>query len=100
VDILIILLKSKFNLNATRIVRNGKCWRIRFSSRGFNLDLLRFQVKPYIHSEMLYKLGPLPLQESSPKAPAKGASGVWRYLRCGGKGVLMPKGTFGAPAIP
>jgi hypothetical protein len=25
VDILIILLKSKFNLNATRIVRNGKC---------------------------------------------------------------------------
>jgi hypothetical protein len=27
------------------------------------------------------------LKVPSPKAPAKGASGVWRYLRCGGAAV-------------
>jgi hypothetical protein len=56
VDTLRILLKSKLNLDTTIKIRNGRHWRIRFSSKGNNLDLLRSLVKTYMHSEMLYKL--------------------------------------------
>lgn len=60
VELLIIVLKSKFNLTATvqrRIKANKEiCWRIRFSSKSENIFLLRTLVQPYLIPSMLYKL--------------------------------------------
>ena len=60
VELLIIVLKSKFNLTATvqrRIKANKEiCWRIRFSSKSENIFLLRTLVQPYLIPSMFYKL--------------------------------------------
>lgn len=49
------LLHAKFGLVTTTKLRKGN-YRIRFSSAGKNLDLLRSLVVPHMHSSMLYKL--------------------------------------------
>ena len=60
VELLITVLKSKFNLTATvqRRTKSNKeiCWRIRFSSKYENIDLLRTLVKPHLIPSMYYKL--------------------------------------------
>jgi hypothetical protein len=60
VELLITVLKSKFNLTATvqRRIKSNKeiCWRIRFSSKSENICLLRTLVQPYLIPSMLYKL--------------------------------------------
>ena len=61
VRILIALLKDQLGLIATpkrRILKDGSVrYRIRFSMKHSNLQLLRQLVKPYMHESMLYKLG-------------------------------------------
>ena len=60
VELLITVLKSKFNLTATvqRRIKSNKdiCWRIRFSGKKDNIDLLRVLVKPHFIPSMFYKL--------------------------------------------
>ncbi len=53
----IAFLDSKFGLKATKKNR-GNSYRVRFSGEKSNLDKLRSLVKPFMHSSMLYKLGP------------------------------------------
>ena len=60
VELLIIVLKSKFNLMAT-IQRRTKankevCWRIRFSDKTDNILKLINLVKPHFIPSMFYKL--------------------------------------------
>lgn len=54
IEFLIHLLKKNLNLIATKRIRTGQGWRIKFSSKG---DNLRSRVMPHMHPEMLYKLG-------------------------------------------
>ena len=57
---LIKFLESKYELIATaqkRKLKEGVGYRIRFSSKGDNLENLRNLIKPYMHPLMLYKLG-------------------------------------------
>lgn len=60
VELLITVLKSKFNLIATILQRKKSnkeiCWRIRFSSKSENICLLRSLVQPYFIPLMFYKL--------------------------------------------
>ena len=60
VELLILVLKYKFNLTATvkrRIKANKEiCWRIRFSGKKDNINLLIVLVKPYFIPSMFYKL--------------------------------------------
>ena len=60
VELLITVLKSKFNLTATvqRRIKSNKeiCWRIRFSGKSENICLLRTLVQSYIIPSMFYKL--------------------------------------------
>lgn len=61
VELLISVLYSNFGLVSTKLRRTKDnkeiCWRIRFSSKEANLNLLRFIVKPHMILEMEYKLG-------------------------------------------
>ena len=57
---LINFLEVKYGLIATaqkRKLKEGIGYRIRFSSKGENLDNLRKLIKPHMHPLMLYKLG-------------------------------------------
>lgn len=54
VDILIAVLKNKFNIKSTKIKRDKSGWRIRVSRKSMN-DLVLL-TKPYFISEFLYKL--------------------------------------------
>ena len=60
VDLLIQVLKDKFNLLATKTHRikanKGICWRIRISRKSENLSKLISIVKPYFIPSMYYKL--------------------------------------------
>ena len=60
VELLITVLKSKFNLTATtqRRMKSNKeiCWRIRFSGKYENINLLRTLVQPHFIPLMFYKL--------------------------------------------
>jgi LAGLIDADG DNA endonuclease family/Proton-conducting membrane transporter len=60
VELLIRVLKDKFNLLATikrRIKANKEvCWRIRFSGKPENLSNLKSLVQPHFFPSMLYKL--------------------------------------------
>ena len=60
VELLIQVLKNKFNLLATknrRIKANKEvCWRIRFSGKSYNLSKLISIVKSYFIPLMYYKL--------------------------------------------
>jgi hypothetical protein len=60
VELLITVLKDKFNLLATinrRIKANKEvCWRIRFSSKSENLSKLRSLIHPHFIPSMYYKL--------------------------------------------
>lgn len=61
VELLIKVLHLNFGLFSTKSKRiksnKNVCGRIRFSSKTANLNILRLIVKPYIISEMVYKLG-------------------------------------------
>lgn len=57
---LIDFMKKEFGLIATRQKRKistGIRYRIRFSSAGDNLTILRSLVSPHMHPCMMYKLG-------------------------------------------
>lgn len=60
VELLINILKNKFNLNSTvrrRMKKNNElCWRIRFSGQIDNISKLQSLVKPYLIPCMFYKL--------------------------------------------
>jgi hypothetical protein len=56
VHIILDILRNKLGLKATLKKRNNG-FRIRFSSRGKNLERIRSLVLPHFHSSMLYKLG-------------------------------------------
>jgi hypothetical protein len=56
IDYLISILDHNFGLIATKSKRNSS-YRIRFSSKKANLQLLRSLVLPYFHPIMIYKLG-------------------------------------------
>ena len=66
VELLIIVLKTKFNLTATvqRRIKSNKeiCWRIRFSGKSENICLLRTLVQPYLIPSMLSKLNITPVK--------------------------------------
>ena len=66
VELLIIVLKSKFNLTATvqRRIKSNKeiCWRIRFSGKSENICLLRTLIQSYIIPSMFYKLNISPVK--------------------------------------
>ena len=66
VELLIIVLKTKFNLTATvqRRIKSNKeiCWRIRFSGKSENICLLRTLVQSYIIPSMFYKLNISPVK--------------------------------------
>jgi hypothetical protein len=53
---LIFSLRHDLDLTVTTKKR-GENYRLRFSSRGKNLTLLRKLVQPYMHADMFYKLG-------------------------------------------
>src|SRR5262249_16980786 len=78
VQILINLLNTKFGLISSknrRVRPNGKvCWRIRFSSRGNNLVLLRSLVQPHMHTSMHYKL---PTRGGAPPGCPQGPPWGW-----------------------
>jgi len=57
IHILLYILRTKFGLVVTTIKRDSG-FRLRFSSRGLNLKLLRSLVSSHFHPSMLYKLGP------------------------------------------
>lgn len=56
VQFIIEILRKNFNLIAT-LKKRGVNYRLRFSSKENNLNLLRSLVLPHMHSQMLYKLG-------------------------------------------
>ena len=66
VELLIIVLKTKFNLTATvqRRIKSNKeiCWRIRFSGKSENICLLRTLIQSYIIPSMFYKLNISPVK--------------------------------------
>jgi hypothetical protein len=57
IELLINILKDKYNLIATINKRSNKGFRIRFSSKKSNIELLRSLVSSHFHPSMLYKLG-------------------------------------------
>ena len=71
VELLITVLKSKFNLTATalrRIKANKEiCWRIRLSSKSSNISHLISLVEPYFIPSMLYRLNILETDKEKEK---------------------------------
>ena len=61
ISLLIKILTKNFNLTTTtkkRIKFNKEvCWRIRFSGKKENINLLKSLVLPYFIPSMVYKLG-------------------------------------------
>jgi len=53
--ILIEMFKIKFNINCKPQKRGINTWRINIS--GKQMPVLRNLVKPYMHADMLYKIG-------------------------------------------
>jgi len=53
---LLYILRNKFKFVVSTHVR-GQGFRIRFSSRGLNINMLRNLVTSHMHPSMMYKLG-------------------------------------------